>query len=157
MSPRPRLCAALALALVACVALLPAVPAPAAKRCAAKKEQRGCRLPDGATFETRSSDQLKPAMLQVFRTASVARGIVPVTCQGSGSPGGNAGFPVGEKLNLPGRPRVGKTYRSRWTFDEVSPDGRTRSVGDYAVRAKIVSAKRVKLTLSYDLESRAAD
>jgi hypothetical protein len=101
---------AAALALTAAVVAFPAT-APAAKRCATKKEAKGCRLPAGATYRAGDTSSTKQSQLQIDRQFSRAQGFVPVTCTG-GPPGattsGDRAFPVDpEHLDLPGRLKVG--------------------------------------------------
>lgn len=155
----PKLVTAAAVAVTAVAVALPAT-APAAKRCANKKEAKGCKLPVGATYRAGDPSTTKSSQLQIDREFSRAQGFVPVTCTG-GPPGstrgGDRGFPVDRKLDLPGRLKVGRTYRSRWQFDTVSSDGRTRSTADYRVKVTIKGAKRATIRFDYDLASGPAE
>ena len=144
---------------VAALVALPAAAPAAKKKCAPKKEEKGCKLPD-AQFEGGKAGSAKYALLLVSSSgAHRLQGTVPLACTG-GTPGSSSGgtslFPVDEKLNLPKRLVVGKSYSKRWQFDEVSPDGRTHSVGDYSYTLKVTSAKKVTARFSSSLVQQAA-
>jgi hypothetical protein len=51
---------------------------------------------------------------------------------------------------------VGKSYSARWQFDQVSPDGRTHSIGDYSYTLKVTSGKKVTAKFSSKLWQQAA-
>jgi hypothetical protein len=139
-------------------AILAASPAGAARKCTAKKEAAGCKLPASAYFEGGKAGSNKYAFLMVS-TGGRLQGTVPLACTGGApgsSPGGTGLFPVDGALNLPKKLVVGKTYNKRWQFDEVSPDGRTHSIGDYSWSLTVSSGKKVKASFSSKLTQDSA-
>jgi hypothetical protein len=133
---------------VALAVVLPvAAEAPAAKRCKKYKEKSGCKLPAPAGYA--STGNL--FTLTVGKPASDANGRFGIRCTGGGRPDSEAEveWPIDERLNFPGRPKVGQTYDVE-ALDTNPPDGSGR-VSSYEWRGKLVikSAKKATLTLSY--------
>ena len=141
----------LALLAVCACALAPA--GSDARTCKKFKEQRGCRLPNPSGYASTGNI----FTITISRKASDVNGRFSVACTGGDQPPGSieVEWPIDEKLNFPGRPRIGVTYDVGSITDNNS--GPDLAGYEWKGELRVTSAKKVSQKLSFSSVSGKAD